>query len=96
MRLMETIARAKQLFVEQRRSSRYITNCRASIKFGDHLQQRACTIIDMSTGGARIAVASPSDLPEEFLLILAFSGGNITRRVRIVWCANGEIGVRYI
>lgn len=96
MRLLDTITRTKQAFVEQRRSSRYATNCPAWIKFDNHGQPRSCTIVDISNGGARIAVASPNDLPKEFSVIIALGGGNITRRVRIVWWANDEIGVRYL
>lgn len=96
MRLLATIPRAKHTFVEERRSSRHRTNCLASVELGDHAQQRTCTIVDMSAGGARIAVTSPTDLPDEFSLVLAFSGGNITRRVHVVWRADGEIGVRYV
>jgi len=67
------------------------------IEFGDPAHKRSCTIVDMSNGGARIAVASSHDLPEEFSLILAVGGGGtITRRVRIAWCTDAEVGVRYL
>lgn len=96
MTLLETIARAKRTFVDQRRSFRRATNCSAWIELGDHAPPRTCTIVDVSTGGARIVVNSPDDLPEAFSLIFTISGGRITRRVRIVWRAGGEIGVRYL
>ena len=50
----------------------------------------SCIIVDMSNGGARMAVASTYELPEELSLILAVGGGKITRHVRIVWRANGK------
>ena len=96
MMLLETVARAKLAFVEQRRSFRHATNCPAWIEIGDQTQTRSCTIVNASAYGVRIMVASPNDLPEEFSLVLAFRGQNITRRVRIVWSSDEEVGVRYL
>jgi len=96
MALLDTIRRATKAFAERRSSFRRATNCRAWIECSDRAQSRSCIIVDMSNGGARIAVASPYELPEELSLILAVGGGNIIRRVRIVWRANAEVGVRYV
>jgi len=91
---MTTIASVKQAFVEKRRFFRYRANCQARIEFDDLTPPRPCTILDISGGGARIAVTSPRDLPLEFSLVI--SGLNITRRTRIVWRSDDEIGVSYV
>ena len=93
--LLQTFARVKQAFVEQRRSFRYSTRCRASIEFDDHTSPLSCTLLDVSEGGARIEVASPHRLPEEFSLILAEDAANV-RRCRIIWRADNEIGISYL
>jgi hypothetical protein len=93
--LLQTLARVKQAFVEQRRSPRHSTNCRAWIEFDDHTPPLNCTLVDISEGGARIEVASPHRLPEEFSLVLTEDAGNV-RRCRIIWRADNEIGISYL
>ena len=93
--LLQTFARVKQAFVEQRRSFRYSTRYRAWIEFDDHTSPLSCTLLDVSEGGARIEVASPHRLPEEFSLILAEDAANV-RRCRIIWRADNEIGISYL
>jgi hypothetical protein len=75
MALFDTSSRATKAFAEQRSSPRYATNCQAWIECRDRAQSRSCIIVDMSNGGARIAVASPYELPEELWLILALGRG---------------------
>ena len=91
---MTAIKDVEQDFVEKRRYFRYLTKCRAWLEFDDHAPPRPCTIVDISGGGARIAVPAPHNLPEEFLLVLA--GPNIKRRTRIAWRGDKEIGVSYV
>jgi PilZ domain-containing protein len=93
--LLQTIARVKQAFIDQRRSQRYPTNCRAWIEFDDHTPPLNCTLVDISDGGARIQVAAPHRLPEEFSLILTEDAGHV-RRCRIIWRADDEIGISYL
>jgi hypothetical protein len=93
--LLQTIARVKQAFIDQRRSQRYPTNCRAWIEFDDHTPPLNCTLVDISDGGARIEVAAPHRLPEEFSLILTEDAGHV-RRCRIIWRADNEIGISYL
>jgi len=95
MLLQQTLARVKQAFVDQRRSLRYTTNCRAWIEFDDDTPPLSCTVVDISEGGARIEVASPQRLPEEFSLIITEDAGNV-RRCRIIWRADNEIGISYL
>ncbi len=96
MALLDTVRRATKAFAERRSSFRHVTNCQAWIECSDRAQSRSCIIVDMSNGGARIELTPPYELPEELSLILAVGGGKITRHVRIVWRANGEVGVRYV
>lgn len=93
--LLQTIARVRQAFIDQRRSQRYPTNCRAWIEFDDHTPPVNCTLVDISEGGARIEVAAPHRLPEEFSLILTEDAGHV-RRCRIIWRADNEIGISYL
>ena len=96
MTMLEAVTSAKLAFVEQRRSFRHATNCPAWIETDDQAQTRSCTIVNASAYGVRLMVASTHELPDEFLLVLAFRGQNITRRVRIVWRSDDEVGVRYL
>jgi hypothetical protein len=95
MSLMQTFARVRQVFVEQRRSIRHSTRCPAWIEFDDHTLPRDCTVVDVSEGGARIEVASADALPEEFSLILIDDAASV-RRCRVIWRADGQLGVSYI
>src|SRR5262249_21924430 len=96
MTMLEAVTNAKLSFVEQRRSFRHATNCPAWIEIGDQAQTRSCTIVNASAHGVRLMMASAHDLPDEFLLVRAFQGQNITCTVRIVWRSDDEVGVRYL
>src|SRR5262245_20462773 len=93
--LLQTLARMKQAFVEQRSSIRRSTNIRAWIEFDDDTPPLSCTVVDISEGGARIEVASPHRLPEEFSLIITEDAAHV-RRCRIIWRADNEIGISYL
>ena len=93
--LLETYARVKQAFVEQRRSFRHSTRCRAWIEFDNDAPPVSCTLVDVSEGGARIEVAEPARLPEEFSLILIEDAAHV-RRCRIIWRGDNEIGISYL
>ena len=95
MTLLQTMTRMRQAFAEQRRSFRHSTRSRAWIEFDDHTPPLSCTLVDISEGGARIEVAAPGDLPEEFSLLLVEDLANM-RRCRIVWRSDDEIGVNYL
>jgi hypothetical protein len=95
MSLLQAFTRVTKAFVEQRRSARHSTRCPAWIEFDDHTPPKSCILVDVSEGGARIEVASPNELPEEFSLILVEDVAN-ARRCHIIWRADGQIGVSYL
>jgi hypothetical protein len=92
--LQEALARVKH-FIDQRRSSRHSTRCPAWIEFDDHTAPLRCTLVDVSEGGARIEVAAPHRLPDEFALILADDVAH-ARRCQIVWRGDNEVGISYL
>jgi hypothetical protein len=52
-----------------------------------------CTIRNLSATGARIDVAAPLDLPDQFMLVIETD--QVTRRCRPVWNAEQRIGVAF-
>src|SRR4051812_27252585 len=54
----------------------------------------ACTVNDISTGGARIAVKAYMDLPESFELFIAAHDLQV-RRVRVCWRSGDFAGVAF-
>lgn len=53
-----------------------------------------CAIRDLSAGGARLEVASPSWVVNAFDLRDVMTG--ITRKVVVVWREDGKMGVRFV
>ncbi len=53
-----------------------------------------CALMDVSQGGARIAVLAMEMVPQEFLL--RFSSTDVSRRCRVVWRKDDEIGVVFV
>jgi len=54
-----------------------------------------CALVDVSQGGARIAVLAADMVPDEFLL--AFSAkSDVTRKCKVAWRKEGEIGVIFL
>jgi hypothetical protein len=54
-----------------------------------------CAIVDVSQGGARIAVLAVEMVPDEFLLKFAASS-DVSRRCRVAWRRDEEIGVIFV
>jgi hypothetical protein len=54
-----------------------------------------CVLWDISEGGARIAAARASSLPQVFCLLLS-KDGKSRRFCRAVWRKDGQLGVRFI
>jgi len=88
-------AEASRRFVEQRRFERHRTNAPAQVDFEDGSQTRDCTLWDVSEAGVRITIASPSEVPTEFCLILSEQPAN-RRRCRIIWRSDDQIGACYL
>jgi hypothetical protein len=84
----------RQTFIEQRRSLREKVQFAAWIDVGNGAAQRDCTVVDVSEDGARIMVASPAELPQEFYLVLSKHGTR--RRCRLVWRSDEEVGMSYL
>jgi hypothetical protein len=95
MSLLQAITRFRQSFIDQRRSPREHVNFPAWIQPGAGPQRRECMVLDISDGGARLTAPGSATLPKEFWLIFSRDGSR-RRRCRLVWRANGEIGVAYL
>ena len=54
-----------------------------------------CALIDVSQGGARVAVLAAEMIPDEFLLVLSPTSG-VSRRCKVAWRRDGEIGVVFV
>ncbi len=54
-----------------------------------------CAVIDVSEGGARIAVLASDMVPDEFLLRLSASS-DVSRRCKVVWRKEDEVGVTFV
>jgi PilZ domain-containing protein len=54
-----------------------------------------CALIDVSQAGARIAVLAVEMVPDEFLLTLS-SSSDVSRRCKVAWRKEGEIGVNFM
>ena len=94
MSLLQAITRAKQSFIEQRRSLRENVQFPAWIDIGNGAAPRDCTVLDVSEDGARIMVAFPAELPKEFYLVLSKQGTR--RRCQLVWRSDEEVGISYL
>jgi hypothetical protein len=53
-----------------------------------------CIVSDISVSGAKLSVRNSSDLPDTFMLVLS-SNGDVRRDCRIVWRADGAVGVAF-
>ena len=54
-----------------------------------------CAVLDVSEGGARIAVLTSEMVPDEFLLRFSASS-DVSRRCKIAWRKEDEIGVNFV
>ncbi len=54
-----------------------------------------CAIIDVSEGGARIAVLASEIVPDEFLLSFSASS-NVSRRCKVAWRKDEDIGLTFL
>ena len=79
--------------VEQRTDPRRRVVKGTKIAYGDFVFVQDCTVRDLSTGGARIAVTAAIELPEEFFLV--FTTDRILRKARVKWRKANEVGVTF-
>ena len=54
-----------------------------------------CALIDVSQGGARIAVLAADMIPDEFLLRFSATS-DVSRRCKVAWRKDDEIGVVFV
>jgi len=54
-----------------------------------------CSTADISATGAKIVPSEQTDIPDEFILVLA-PGGKVQRRCKVVWRQDGKIGVSFV
>jgi hypothetical protein len=66
----------------------------AKFDAGDGMALRDCTVVDISDGGARLTVADPITVPNEFILFLSPRGFPL-RRCRVVWRTANQMGVEF-
>ena len=54
-----------------------------------------CTIIDVSSTGARLVLPEPTELPETFLLVLS-RNGDVRRQCELSWIKEKRVGIRFL
>jgi hypothetical protein len=54
-----------------------------------------CTIVDVSSNGAKLALKQPMTPPDSFVLVLSKNGG-VRRRCEVTWRSDESIGVRFV
>jgi hypothetical protein len=54
-----------------------------------------CAILNVSQGGARIAVLASEMVPDEFLLTFSASS-NVSRRCKVAWRKDEHLGVTFL
>jgi len=80
-------------FDNRRQARRFNTHHPAQIVLGPEAMI-SCTVWDISTGGARIAVTQHMDLPETFELFIAAHDLQV-RRARVCWRDGDYAGVAF-
>jgi len=78
---------------DNRRSIRRRINAEAIIRLSGGFAARPCTVLDLSDTGARILVARPQDIPNEFTLVLSRRSGG--RNARVKWRRGTQFGVEF-
>jgi len=89
------LCRAIEMSIEERESPRRHLQCAAWVDLGWAVPQRECILSDVSDRGARLTIAAPNDLPEEFTLLFAADGSR-QRHCRVVWRSDAQIGVEFL
>ena len=81
---------------DRRSSPRHALHRNALLCSGDGKPIASCQVCDVSAEGARLSLTAPqvAALPDEFVLVLA-QRAKVHRRCRVVWRADGEVGVRF-
>jgi hypothetical protein len=80
---------------DRRRHPRIDFGVKGSMFFGPNLPRRACTIVNISEGGARLHIGLLLDPPERFGLSL-HSGDILRRECKLIWQSEFEIGTKFV
>jgi hypothetical protein len=80
---------------EKRASTRQSISYPGRIYAGDQSPMRECTLHDVSEHGAQVVLTEPSELPEQFILILGYDG-TVRRRCRVAWRSDKAVGVEFL
>jgi hypothetical protein len=54
-----------------------------------------CTMVDVSSSGARLIVKAPAEVPDEFDLLLS-RNGSVRRRCKVMRRSDEEVGVQFL
>jgi hypothetical protein len=79
---------------ELRKKPRRAFHYNARIVTGGELPPIVCSIADISEIGARLALKSESEIPDEFVLLLTPTGMP-RRKCRVVWRDGLALGVEF-
>jgi hypothetical protein len=55
-----------------------------------------CTMLDISSGGARLSVADAAQVPKLFTLLLSKLDGKLKRYCVVAWQKDKQVGVRFV
>ncbi len=80
---------------ELRKHRRQPLHYPAVIYLGRGEPPRKCMLSDVSNGGARITLGAPSELPDEFVLVLS-GRGHTRRNCRVAWREGTILGVEFV
>jgi hypothetical protein len=80
---------------ERRRQSRRPIDIAAKLFTAVDAPVWDCIVMDISDRGAKLAVESGGDIPENFTLLLSVEGG-ASRCCLVVWRAGRQIGVKFV
>jgi hypothetical protein len=78
--------------VERRKHER--VPCKRPAFLWDGSRKEPCSVVNVSAGGAKVALDQPMTLPESFVLALTLNG-KVARRCRMVWQSSSGLGVEF-
>ena len=85
MAMFATVRRLRNL----RRSPRHEVQYLAHVDPGGDGSPFNCIICDLSSGGAKLTISAPHQVPDEFTLVFR-------RRCRTVHRTEGQVGVQFV
>jgi hypothetical protein len=80
---------------EKRRNARKTFERSGFIARSGASHREPCSVLDVSSTGARLACTTPKNVPDRFVLQFS-AGGGVARECVVVWRRGFEIGVRYV